>query len=188
MIFNALNQITKFINQVLAPVGLGNLVMLADVARHERPAGAVGATDVEEHILLTLINIEEENALKNNYPVQQIGSSLVTRQSALFLNLYVLLAANFTHYDEALKAVDAVLRVLQSHKKIRIQDLDTGETFDLFPAMHHIGFENLNNLWTVLGGKYMPSVLYKFRLVMVQESPPTGGQVITDIQATSTVN
>lgn len=188
MIFNALSQLTKFINHVLTPVGLGSLVILADVARHERPAGAAGATDVEEHILLTLINIEEENALKNNYPVQQIGSSLVTRQSAMFLNLYVLFAANFTHYDEALKAIDSILRVLQVHKKIRIPDIDTGETYDVFPAMHHIGFENLNNLWTVLGGKYMPSVLYKFRLVMVQEAPPTGGQVITDIQATPNVN
>jgi len=37
-------------------------------------------------------------------------------------------------------------------------------TFD----MVNMNFEQLNNLWGVLGGSYFPSVVYKVRLVKVQ--------------------
>lgn len=188
MLHVTIQQVADQVNQFLGPLGTLGQVLVADVAKHERPADASGADELENHLLLTLINIEEENTLKNNYPTQQIGSSISTQPPALFLNLYLLFSANFTKYDEALKHIGYILRFFQVNKRLTIDDSEAGLRYDVFFAMHHIGFENLNNLWTVLGGKYLPSVLYKARLVMVQEAPPTGRQVITDIQATDRLN
>ena len=43
--------------------------------------------------------------------------------------------------------------------------------------LHNLSFEQLNHLWSVLGGTYVPSVLYKVRLVKIQadntlDAPP----------------
>ena len=184
MIYIVIKQIADQINQALAP----GVVLPADVARHDRPADAQGADELENHLLLTLINIEEENVLKNNFPAQQIGASLVTYPPALFLNLYLLFSANFIKYDEALKHIGYVIRFFQASKPFAIDDPDQGQRYKVTLTLHHVGFENLNNLWTVLGGKYLPSVLYKARLVQVQDAPPTGSQVITDIQASDRLN
>lgn len=184
MLYLIIKHIAEQINLTLSP----GVVMPADVAKHERPADASGADELENHVLLTLINIEEENSLKNNYPEQQIGASRVTQLPALFLNLYLLFSANFTKYEEALKHIGYVIRFFQASKPFAIDDPDAGQRYKVTLTLHHIGFENLNNLWTVLGGKYLPSVLYKARLVMVQEGTPTGSQAIIDIQASENLN
>ncbi|GAB2577791.1 Pvc16 family protein [Spirosoma areae] len=189
MIDVAIDQITAQMNDYLASFGDNfGLVLPADVARHERQADAPGVDSLEDHIILTLINVEEENTLRNNYPVQQIGSSFVTQSPTLFLNLYLLFSANFVQYKEALKRIGYVIQFFQVNKRIAMNDPAAGLPYDVYFTMHNIGFENLNNLWTVLGGKYMPSVLYKARLVAVQETPPAGGRVIVDIQTTERVN
>lgn len=184
MLYVVIKQIAEQINLTLTP----GVVLLADVAKHERPADTPGADELENHVLLTLINIEEENLLKNNYPVEQLGAARVTRPPALFLNLYLLFSANFVKYDEALKHIGYIIRFFQASKPFLIDDPDAGQRYKVTLTLHHIGFENLNNLWTVLGGKYLPSVLYKARLVMVQDGTPTGSQAIIDIQATEHLN
>ncbi len=36
--------------------------------------------------------------------------------------------------------------------------------------MHNMSFEQTNHLWSILGGKYVPSVLYKVRQVTANEN------------------
>ena len=48
--------------------------------------------------------------------------------------------------------------------------------------LHSMGFEQVNHLWSILGGKYMPSVLYKIRQVTIDEDAViAGGGIITEI-------
>lgn len=188
MIETAIDQITSQMNDYLASFGNFGLVLPADITKHERQADAPGPDPPDNRIVLTLINIEEENTLRNNFPVQQVGSSFVTQAPTLFLNLYLLFSANFDQYKEALKRVGYVIQFFQVNKRLRVADPAAAAPYDVYFTMHNIGFENLNNLWTVLGGKYIPSVLYKARLVAVQETPPVGGKVIVDIQTSERVN
>lgn len=188
MIETAIVQLTDLLNDYIAPRDDFGKVVPADISRHERQPDSPGVESLEDRIVLTLINVEEENTLRNNYPMQQIGSSVVSQSPTLFLNLYLLFSANFTQYTEALKRIGLVIQYFQVHKRITLTDPSSGAPFDLYCTMHNIGFENLNNLWTVLGGKYMPSVLYKARLVAIQETPPTGGRAIIDIQTTDRIN
>jgi hypothetical protein len=39
----------------------------------------------------------------------------------------------------------------------------------LVVELHQLNFEQQNNLWAVLGAKYLPSVLYKVRAISIQE-------------------
>ncbi len=45
-----------------------------------------------------------------------------------------------------------------------------------------MNFEELNNLWGVLGGAYFPSVVYKVRMVKVQLDATEPAPEITTIQ------
>ena len=50
--------------------------------------------------------------------------------------------------------------------------------------MVNLSFEELNNLWSVLGGTYLPSAVYKVRLVRVEGSQRIEASEITTIGLT----
>jgi hypothetical protein len=56
MLYVVIKQLAEQINLTLMP----GVVVPADVAKHERPADAPGADELENHVLLTLINIEDK--------------------------------------------------------------------------------------------------------------------------------
>jgi hypothetical protein len=46
-----------------------------------------------------------------------------------------------------------------------------------------MSFEQVNHLWSILGGKYLPSVLYKIRQITLdEEATIAGGGIITEIE------
>jgi hypothetical protein len=40
----------------------------------------------------------------------------------------------------------------------------------LIIELHPMSFEQQNYLWGMVGGKYLPSALYKFRLLVIQDN------------------
>jgi hypothetical protein len=53
-------------------------------------------------------------------------------------------------------------------------------------SLYNINFEQINHLWSTLGGKYLPSVLYKMQLVIIDEDAVKAeGGLITEIDLTS---
>jgi hypothetical protein len=155
---------------------------VADIALHDKDAlgGEDEGMGMAGSIIISLVSIEEEASLKNNYPLRQIGSALVKEKSSIFINAYILFSAKYDKYDTALKAIANVVLFFQSTRRVRF--FADGEMQEAILNLHNIGFENLNNLWTVLGGKYLPSVMYKARVLMYQASPPEGAAVVLDIQ------
>ena len=48
--------------------------------------------------------------------------------------------------------------------------------------LYSLGFEQLNQIWAFIGGKQLPSVVYRFRLVPLQDvEPSTVGPPIVEI-------
>lgn len=155
-------------------------VELKDISKNES-----SDTDITENsIVISLVNIEEEYTLKNNYPVRTLNNVTVKEEPVLFLNLYILVAAvKFTRYDVALKQLGTVISFFQSNKSISISSGNNPNSrLEVICHLYNIGFENLNNLWTVMGGKYMPSVIYKVRVLPYQASSPVSGPAITEIE------
>ena len=141
-----------------------------------------------DSICCSIINIEEERILKSHLPdYTTVNGQHVVLEPELKLNLNVLFAANFTHYDQALKYISFILTCFQAHPVF---------TSDEYPALApdigkltveliSLNYEQLNQVWAFIGAKQLPSVVYKVRMVTLQDASKTVVQPpITTISAT----
>jgi hypothetical protein len=133
----------------------------------------------EETIGASIINIEEERIFKSQLPeYKYIDGQHVVLEPELKLNLYVLFAANFKLYDEALKYISLLLTYFQSHPFFTPEvypGLDS-RINKLIVEMQSLNYEQLNQIWTFIGGKQLPSIVYKVRLVVLQDETQTAIQ------------
>jgi hypothetical protein len=129
----------------------------------------------KERIAVHLINVEEDRILKAHLPESTlIDGRHVTLQPELKLNLHLLFAGWFTQYDQALKYLSLVLTYFQSHPSFRRDEypgLDP-RIERLTVELQSLGYEQLNQIWAFVGGKQLPSVVYKVRMVAVQDRAP----------------
>jgi len=153
-------------------------VIIDNVGLFETSAG-VGLSD---NIIITLVNVEEESTLKNQPALKRPFLSNATYQNPpVYLNLYVLFACNYTgtHYNLALKRLSYIIRFLQSKNSFSVSSSVSGGTINLDDTdlidlkftmeLYTLSFEQINHLWGSLGGRQMPFVMYKLRLVAITE-------------------
>lgn len=137
-----------------------------------------------ESIAITILNIEEETMIKDHtrQHVYQTGQHLVLNP-ALNLNLMVMFSAKFTIYDQALKYISHVLTFFQNNNCF---SPNTHPALDqtlgkLNVELQRLSFDELNQVWAFIGGKQLPSVIYKVRMIAIQD------QTQKDIQQPITV-
>ncbi|MDO6423999.1 DUF4255 domain-containing protein [Saccharophagus degradans] len=139
-------------------------------------------------VSIVLINMEEETATREQtYEYQYHAGQHVKLQPELKLNLYLMFAANFKLYDQALKYLSHVLTFFQSHKLFTPQShpaLDSSIQ-RLALDMQSLSFDQLNQVWAYIGGKHLPSVVYKARLIAIQDQSQDGVQPPISIVNTS---
>lgn len=204
MIDEALNFLTTEINNYLilknAPVsGTATEIVLTNVASED------GNWAIPPRTLgLSLINIEEERVFKEQQTAFRNESGDIEHYNPnIKLNLYVLVSANFASgdaggstnttgiYAEGLKQLSYVISFFQG------KDVFTPDNSPLLPPalkklvidLHSYSFEQQYNFWSVVGAKYLPSVLYKVRMLVYQEKRLLDQQPpITNLNITSTAN
>jgi hypothetical protein len=170
MIYEALSCITEEINNNLKRKLQLNedKVILSGLINQDGTVAIQG----ENKMVITLINVEKENAAmgaaKNNAGVFTATAAPVS------INLYVLCAAYFSsnNYAEALRFLSFTIAFFQTKSIFTAQNSPT-----LDPGINKLAFEmespgpdRLNSIWTTLGAKYMPSVLYKVRMLTFDDS------------------
>jgi hypothetical protein len=116
-----------------------------------------------------LVNIEPDLALRSPGQVDFSGGRVGVKPPPVNLNLRVMFAANFNgaNYPEALKLVDGVVAFFQAHPVFDHQnspDLDQGID-RLVLELEPLSLTDLSNLWGILGGRYVPSVVYRARMI-----------------------
>lgn len=151
----------------------------------------------KDSVLLTIVNIEEEKTLKNdpfyvrrNDP--QEGIQIDKRNPTIYINLYLLVSCS-AQYSKALDRIGAVMEYFQGKN---VFTADTADPSDQYPPniekiildLYSLNFEQVNHLWGVLGGRYVPSMLYKLRLVPIQANRKNKVGRVEEIQANSHVN
>lgn len=176
MILAALQHLTLHVNQSLKRAyGISE-----DVVVLSKPTDSDGnvAPQSVNKLALFLVNIEKDSMPR---PIQ--GQGAVTGRvpvtlEPLYLNLYVLLAANFNsgNYAESLKYLSSAISYFHQHP---IFDHHTtpdlhGGIDKLVMDVENLKIQELSNLWGILGGKYSPSMLYKVRMVAIG-----GGQIVS---------
>ncbi len=183
MIFEILQVITEEINNFFD----GNTVTLENIANIDSDADGIADTS---GVILTLLNMQEEFALKNIANTYVIGNEVNYKNPKVNLNLYILFCANNTTYIESLKSISKVIQFFQG-KRVFTQansifentsDMQNLKNFKFIIDLYTPSFEELNFIWGTLGGKQYPSVLYKISSIEIERDILLGkGEVITEI-------
>lgn len=127
----------------------------------------------ENKMLVTLINVEKETA-RAAAGNSAAGGMFGTTPASVCINLYVLFAAYFSanNYPQALRFLSYTIAYFQSKNIFTAQNtpaLDSSISKLAF-ELESPGQDRLNNMWATLGAKYMPSVLYKVRMLTFDDS------------------
>ncbi|WP_372756868.1 DUF4255 domain-containing protein [Mariniflexile sp.] len=141
-------------------------------------------------IVLTLINIQEEFALKNISNNYVNNTEVNYRNPKVNLNLYALFSSINSSYEEALKNLTKIIEFFQGKMVftqdntnfIREGDLMQVNDFEFITRLYTPTFEELNFIWGTLGGKQFPSVIYKITLLNIERDLTLKqGELITEI-------
>ena len=131
-----------------------------------------GKYAIVEEIAVSVINVEEERIVKSHLPdYQYVGGQHRILEPPLKLNLYLLFAANFKLYDQALKYISYLLSYFQTHPSFNANEYPALDPRieKLVVELQSLTYEQLNQVWAYVGGKYLPSVIYKVRMVILQD-------------------
>lgn len=128
--------------------------------------------DIKDKAVLSLVNVEEDKVAKRQENYTRTDLTTVYKNPPLYLNLYILFAMNRKKYDDSLNLLGAIIRFFQYQQvftPITHPALDS-RIQKLIVDLHSMSFEQNNHLWSVLGGKYFPSVMYKIRQITIDEN------------------
>ncbi len=149
-------------------VAMGNIAKLADNDVNANSSSG----DTGSRALFGLVNIEEDRIAKNPDPVVRTNAGIFYQNPRIFLNLYVLFVATHTSYATSLLTISTIIQFFQG---VRSFDVATHPALDagierLTVDLYTLNFEQVNHLWGILGGKYQPSVMYKLKLIGIEDS------------------
>ena len=180
------SEVNKYIDSkkgVVTPIRLilGNPVNIVE------PSLPLNTGDSPEShpLILSLVNIEEDKVSKQPENFKRIDDRIVYKNPKILLNLYLLFVANSRTYLETLEYLSLVIQCFQYQK---VFDPVTHPGLDpkirkLIIEMFTLNFEQVNHLWSTLGGKYIPSMLYKLKVVPVEDDAiDAEGDFIKQIQ------
>lgn len=144
--------------------------------------------DGVNNAFMTLVNIEEDRISKSHDNFIRKEGKVIYQNPKVHLNLYLLFSVNLSTYTESLKRLSYIIQFFQK------QNVFTPVTNPALPAgveelildLNTLSFQDMNNLWGILGSKYLPSVMYKLRMITISENLSLGeAGLITDIGFTS---
>jgi hypothetical protein len=181
MIYDVLKILKKEINDYLDDNE--ERVVLENIAKAED--GSV--TSLNDKVIVTLLSTEEESTLKNTPRHEIKNGTKIYKSGAAYLNLYIMVAANRITYEMSLQDISKVVEFFQDKAIFTNNNTESDlEEFKFMVDLKSLRIEELSYAWTVLGGRTMPSALYKVSIVKVQKQKVKGvGPAITTIQETT---
>ena len=188
MIHDAISLIRKELVVYLAAHGYSpesnadTMVVVENIALFESNSPA----NLDDKIVFTLVNIEEESTLKNvPYQKRNGGNTARYENPPVYPNLYLLITScnktagqNDKNYLDALEKLSHVIRFFQGKNSFSLATSSfsaSGFTNDdlinmsIKAELYTLTFEQINYLWASLGGKQMPFVMYKLRLIAITD-------------------
>lgn len=200
MLLNALRLVQQSL-QVYLEQHLGDSAGIADVvlgnvaSLDQSPTNALG-----DKLIISLVNIEEERSLKNARTVRPNGlaGQVSYHNPPVSLNLYLLFSANYENsYENAIQILSLVLTFFQAQSTFTVANTPGNglgltdpdqQNLRLTFNLYTMTFEQLNHLWGALGGKQLPSALYRVYLVQLEdEQLQGGGRLIEQVEGNETM-
>lgn len=129
--------------------------------------------EAKEKVVASLVNVEQDRVYRPVDPFERAGDGTAQYiRPEVNVNLFLLFIANYSNYEEALKAIAHVIGFFQRRSVFSIADPDWDPdaearvSFELFT----LSFEQQNHLWGAIGAKFMPCVMYKAGLLKVRDT------------------
>lgn len=178
MVFEVIQIIAEQVNSYLDEIGLEKTVVAENIAFLESQNEIVSG-NLEDKVALTLINLDEEATLKN-FPNHSIeNAKTIYKNSVINLNLYLLFSANRNIYINSLNDISKIIAFFQGKRlftqantiynrnNIAMANIDN---FRFSVELYTPTFEELNYIWGTLGGKQLPSALYKVSMIQIERN------------------
>jgi hypothetical protein len=135
--------------------------------------------DNNKHITIMLAGMEEERREgKRPYLLPTDDNKFLSLNPPVEINLFLLFIAHSSDYETALRDLSDVISFFQANivfDEQRFPNLNASvekpadKPWQLIERLSfrlsNLSFEQQNNLWAMLGGKYIPSALYKASLL-----------------------
>lgn len=188
MIHSAVSLITHHLNQYLKTVYnvTENLAVISNITE----PGGTAEVLVNNKIAVFLVNVKKETGPDSRSLLPRTIENPVF-QPPLHLNLFLMFTANFQgqNYPEALKFLSQTIGFFQ---RTPVFDHEVAPDMDpriekLILDIENLDYGNLSNLWSILGGKYVPSILYRVRMLTmdkgdIMEQRPAITGIQTDVE------
>ena len=161
-----LNTIKTYLEQRFIAAGCNWQVKLGPIEKE-------GQT--EEDLLITLLRVEEETSVKQ--PTAFHRTSDISGHYAnpdVCLNLYILISSHAS-YEVALKQINDTIYYLNSiyHEENLLDNDMMRSIIKLSIELQSPNAEQYNSLWQTLGGKVVPCVIYKVRMITISAIAPS---------------
>ncbi|KAF2080768.1 MULTISPECIES: DUF4255 domain-containing protein [Flavobacterium] len=178
MIFEVIQIITEQVNNYLEEIGLDKSVVPENIAFLESQNDDI--TDaLKNAVALTIINLDEEATLKNfpNHIIE--NTKTIYKNSIINLNLFILFSANRDKYINSLKDISKIIEFFQGKKLFTQANtifnrnssaMSNVDNFRFTVELYTPTFEELNYIWGTLGGKQLPSALYKVSMIQIERN------------------
>ncbi|MDF1675992.1 MAG: DUF4255 domain-containing protein [Vicingaceae bacterium] len=172
MISKALTFVSDFLNhEIKMSYGIDeDRVVISSLIN---PDGTI-TENIENKIVISVINLEHETTVNSQGNYVNGGNNNFGKVSPpVYLNIYLLISANYDsgNYIEALKMLSTVIGVFQANTYFTQQKNPTMPspleklTFEIF----NLPINELSHIWSGIGAKYVPSIVYKVRMISIRE-------------------
>ena len=145
--------------------------------------------EIKSKVVICLINIEEDKVAKLPDNSYRQNSQVYYENPKIPINVYCLFAAigakNRDSYLDSLTAISGVIRFFQGKNVFTPANsptLDNGIE-KLMADLHTASFDQLNLIWGYNGCKYCPSVIYKMRMVVIDDGYQGQAGLITQVDS-----
>lgn len=152
-------------------------VVIDNIGLLETPSGST----LSDNIVITLVNIEEDRGLKNQFPVNTTDVNSRNDETApVYLNLYVLFTCNYSgnSYVLALKRLSSVIAFMRNHPFFSGSSAVSGTAMKsdhnelanlkFRTELYALTLEQVNLLWGSLGGRQVPFAVYKLSGIVIK--------------------
>jgi hypothetical protein len=149
---------------------------------------------------LTLVRTEEDASRQERRNVRKVATpgaaapGIIRRNPPVNLNLYLLITANHDSYEDALNVLSEIVATFQQRNILNAADLNLSanaffSSRQLKFTMMSPSLEEWNHLWSMLGGKQLPALLYMVQALAIEYIPDTElpGSPIREIHLTETI-
>ena len=146
-------------------------------------------------VIMSVVNIREDRVMNNPNVYKQRADKQFDKVSNPIknLNLYILFAAYSKNnsntdntYLSSITKLEQVIQFFQNQNVFERSNLPVTGNLPLgidriILDMESLKMEELNQIWSFLGNKYMPSVLYKMRVLSIQSDQLEGSSRVETV-------